>query len=89
MKEIWNWVQVALVALGGWLGWFLGGGDSFLYTLIVFVVIDYISGLMCAIVDKKLSSAVGFRGIFKKVLIFILVGVAHIIDSQLILAQLH
>ena len=55
-----------------------------LYALIAFVVVDYVTGVMCAVVDKKLSSAVGFRGIFKKVLIFLLVGVANILDAQVI-----
>ena len=84
MKEIWNWIQLAFAAIGGWLGWFLGGADGFLYALIAFVVIDYITGVMCAIVDHKLSSEVGFKGIFKKALIFILVGVGNIIDVQVL-----
>ena len=84
MKEFWNVVQLAFAAIGGWLGWFLGGADGFLYALIAFVVIDYITGVMCAIVDHKLSSAVGFKGIFKKVLIFIMVGVGNIIDVQVL-----
>ena len=71
MKEIWNWIQIVFAAIGGGIGWFLGGADGFLYALIAFVVIDYITGVMCAIVDHKLSSTVGFKGIFKKVLIFI------------------
>jgi len=84
MKTVWNWIQAALAAIGGGLGWFLGGMDGFLYALIAFVVIDYLTGVMCAIVDKKLSSNVGFRGIFRKVLIFVMVGVGHVIDTQLI-----
>lgn len=84
MKNVWNWIQMALSALGGGIGWFLGGLDGFLYALIAFVVIDYITGVMCAIVDKKLSSNVGFRGIFRKVLIFVMVGIGNLIDTQLI-----
>ena len=84
MKEIWNWVQIAIAAVGGWFGYFLGGWDGFLYALVVFVTIDYLTGLMCAVLDKKLSSEVGFRGIFKKVLIFSLVAVGHIIDKSVI-----
>lgn len=84
MKEIWTWVQVAIAAIGGFFGWFLGGLDGFLYALIAFVVLDYLTGLMCAIVDKKLSSEIGFRGIFKKVLIFVMVGIGHIVDTQII-----
>ena len=84
MKNIWNWIQVALAAVGGTLGWFLGELDGFLYALIVFVVIDYLTGMMCAVVDKKLSSAVGFKGICKKVLILMLVGVANVVDIHIV-----
>lgn len=84
MKEIWNWSQAVIAAIGGWLGYLLGGWDGFLYALVGFVVIDYITGLMCAVLDKKLSSEVGFRGIFKKVLIFSLVAIGHIIDQSVI-----
>ena len=84
MKEFWNVIQLVFAAIGGWLGWFLGGCDGLLYALIAFVVVDYVTGVMCAVIDKKLSSVVGFRGIFKKVLIFLLVGVANILDAQVI-----
>lgn len=84
MKAFWYTIQGIFTAVGGWLGWFLGGCDGLLYALLAFVVIDYITGIMCAVVDKKLSSAVGFRGIFKKVLIFALVGIGHIIDAHVI-----
>ena len=84
MKEFWNTIQLVIAAIGGWLGWFLGGCDGLLYALIAFAVVDYLTGIMCAIVDKKLSSAVGFKGIFKKVLIFVLEGIANILDVQVI-----
>ncbi len=84
MKELWTTIQLIFAGLGGWLGWFLGGCDGLLFALVAFVVIDYITGIMCAVVDKKLSSAVGFKGIFKKVLIFALVGVGHILDTRVI-----
>ena len=84
MKEFWNTIQIIFTAVGGWLGYFLGGCDGLLYTLLAFVVLDYVTGIMCAIVDKKLSSEIGFRGIFKKVLIFVLVGVGHLLDVQVL-----
>lgn len=84
MREIWNWTQLSLAALGGFLGWFLGGVDGFLYALVAFIATDYITGVMCAIVERVLSSEIGYRGIFKKVLIFALVGIAHIIDQNII-----
>ena len=84
MKEFWTSIQIVITAIGGWLGWFLGGCDGLLYALIAFAAVDYVTGVMCAIVDKKLSSSVGFKGIFRKVLIFVMVGIAHILDAQVI-----
>ena len=84
MKNIWNGIQLASSAFGGFLGWFLGGVDGFLYALIAFAVIDYITGVMCAIADKNLSSGVGFKGICRKVLIFAMVGIGNIIDVQVL-----
>ena len=80
MKQIWTGIQLAFTAFGGFLGWFLGGVDGFLYALIAFTVIDYITGVMCAITDKNLSSSIGFKGICRKVLIFTLVGIGNIVD---------
>lgn len=77
-------IQLFFTAFGATLGAFLGGVDGFLYTLIVFVVVDYITGVMVAITERKLSSETGFRGIFKKVVIFLLVGVANLIDVNVL-----
>jgi toxin secretion/phage lysis holin len=84
VKNLINNIQIIFAAIGGYLGYFLGGLDGFIYALITFVVIDYLTGLMAAIVERKLSSEIGFRGIFKKVLIFLLVAVGNIIDNNLI-----
>lgn len=84
MIEFWTIIQLIFSALGGWLGYFLGGCDGLLYGLVIFVVIDFITGTMCAVVDKTLSSEVGFRGIIRKVVIFMLVGVGHVIDMHVI-----
>jgi len=84
MKAIWNAIQMVFSAIGGWLGYFLGGFDGFVYALVVFVVADYITGVLVAIYEKRLSSEVGFRGICRKVLIFLLVGVANVLDVQVI-----
>ena len=80
MKQLLTCLQVAVSVLGGFLGWYLGGVDGFLYALIAFVLVDYVTGVMCAIADKKLSSAVGFKGICRKVLIFVLVGIGNLVD---------
>ncbi|WNX86046.1 phage holin family protein [Agathobaculum sp. NTUH-O15-33] len=84
MKEFWNTIQIVFAGIGGWLGYFLGGCDGLLYALIAFVVADYLTGVMCAISDHTLSSEVGFKGICRKVLIFLLVGIANILDMQVI-----
>ena len=84
MKEFWNTIQLIFAGIGGWLGYFLGGCDGLLYALLAFVMIDYVTGIMCAITDHKLSSEVGFKGICRKVLIFLLVGVANILDLHVI-----
>ena len=84
MKEFWAMCQFVFTVTGGWLGYFLGGCDGLLFTLFVFVLADYITGIMCAIADKKLSSEVGFRGIMRKVIIFLLVGIAQMVDINVI-----
>ena len=81
---IWAKIQIAVAAIGGWLGYFLGGMDGMMIALIVLMTLDYVTGVMCAIVDKKLSSAVGFKGICKKVLVLMLVGVANIVDVHVV-----
>lgn len=84
MKEFWNSIQLVFTAIGGWLGWFLGGCDGLIIALVIFAALDYATGVMCAVADHKLSSAVGFKGICRKVLIFALVGVGHVLDTYVI-----
>lgn len=84
MKDFWNVIQLIFSALGGWLGYFIGGCDGLLYTLLAFTAMDYITGIMCAVNDHTLSSEVGFRGICRKVLIFMLVGIANILDADVV-----
>ena len=82
MKEFWNTIQVIIAGIGGWLGWFLGESDGLLYTLIAFVAVDYITGVMVAVSERKLSSEVGYKGILKKIFLLIMVGVAHVLDAH-------
>ena len=81
---VWAKLQMAIAAVGGWLGYFVGGVDGLMTALLVLMVMDYVTGIMCAVIDRELSSSVGFRGIFKKVLILMLVGVAHIVDLHVV-----
>jgi toxin secretion/phage lysis holin len=84
LKHIVYNLQLVFAAMGGYIGWFLGGFDGFLYALVAFVVIDYITGVMVAAIEKKLSSNIGFKGISRKVLIFMLAGIGHTIDFYII-----
>lgn len=86
MRNFIEFTKVTFTAIGAVLGTFLGGFDGFLYALIIFVIIDYITGIMMGIVEQKLSSEVGFKGIARKVLIFFLVAIAHIIDSRILVS---
>ena len=81
---LWAKIQAACAAIGGWLGFFMGGLDGMLIALIIFMVLDYVTGIMCAVLDKTLSSRVGFKGIFKKALILIMVGIANIVDVHVV-----
>ena len=81
---IWAKLQMAISVIGGWIGYFVGGVDGLLTALVIFMAADYITGIMCAVADKKLSSSIGFKGIFKKVLIVMLVGIAHIVDIHVV-----
>lgn len=84
LHAIWAKIQIAFAALGGVLGYFLGGMDGMLITLIVFMAVDYLTGIMCAIAERKLSSEIGVKGICRKVIILALVGIAHMLDMHVI-----
>ena len=84
MNTIWNWLRAAFTTVGAGIGYFLGAWDGFMYALLAFAIADYITGIMCAINDKTLSSGIGFKGICRKVLIFTLVGVGHTIDVNVL-----
>ena len=84
MKDFWNIIQLIFAAIGGWLGYFFGGWDGALYALITFITVDYITGVMCAVTDRRLSSEIGFKGICRKVIILTLVGVGSILDHQVV-----
>lgn len=76
--------KLIISSIGGVLGVFLGGMDGLIYALLAFSVIDYVTGIMCAIDKKELSSSVGFKGIARKIIIFSLVEVANILDVYIL-----
>ena len=84
MSETLNNCKIVLVILGGAIGWLFGDFDSLIYALLTFVALDYITGVLLAVHNKKVSSEIGFRGICKKVMIFVLVAVGHVIDQYVI-----
>lgn len=84
IRSIWTLIQAIFAVVGGWLGWYLGGMDGMIIALVIFMVLDYITGVMCAIIDHKLSSEVGFKGIFKKLVILMMVGMGNILDVNVL-----
>lgn len=84
MKDFWNGIQAVFAVIGGWAGYFVGGADEMFYALLILVICDYITGVLCAIADRKLSSDVGFKGICRKILIFVMVGIGNVIDVNVL-----
>ena len=81
---LWTRIQTAVTALGGFLGYFLGGSDGLMIALVIFMALDYLTGVMVGIAEKQLSSAVGYRGLARKVCTILMVGVANVVDTQVI-----
>ena len=74
------WIKSAAAAIGGAAAYLWGPWDALITALIALVAIDYVTGVICAAVNGKLNSSVGFKGLMKKALIFALVAVAGIAD---------
>ncbi|GHV39156.1 hypothetical protein FACS189490_02300 [Clostridia bacterium] len=84
MHDIVNVFKAAFAAIGGAVGFFVGGIDGFLYTLLAFIAADYVTGVLLAIKNKNLSSEVAFWGLTRKALVFVVVGVAHTLDAYIL-----
>ena len=82
MDSFINGCKVFFAMIGGWLGYFFGDIDGLVITLLIFIAVDYVTGVFCAIVEKNLSSAIGFKGLAKKAFILLVVGVAHLLDVR-------
>ena len=87
MDKFKDLVKIFFTIFGSLIGFFLGDLDIFIYSLTAFVICDYISGIIRAGFERKLSSKIGFKGILKKIMIFIIVGIANICDKNLIKNQ--
>lgn len=74
-------IKVGLTAVITWIGWLVGGYDTMMVTLLLFMCTDYISGILCGISNKELSSEVGFKGIAKKIMILLLVGATNLLGQ--------
>lgn len=77
-------IQGFLATAGAFVGYFIGDIDGLLQTLLVFIVADYVTGVMASFQQKTVSSQTGFKGILKKVFILIIVGVCNILDKNLV-----
>ncbi|HEL1761461.1 TPA: phage holin family protein [Streptococcus suis] len=84
MKELLTLNKILFSMIGGLIGSLFGELDGILYALLVFIIIDYLTGIFAAVVEKQLSSSIGFRGIFKKIAILFLVSIGHLIDTAII-----
>ncbi|MCE6986371.1 phage holin family protein [Streptococcus suis] len=84
MKELLTLNKILFSMIGGLIGSLFGELDGILYALLVFIMIDYLTGIFAAVVEKQLSSSIGFRGIFKKIAIIFLVSLGHMIDTAII-----
>lgn len=82
MQKLFNTVSILLSSIGGLLSFLFGGFDNLLITLCSFIVIDYITGVLSAIYNKRLSSQIGYKGIIKKVSMLIIVSVGVLLQTK-------
>lgn len=83
MDKYFNDISIVFGLVGGFICSFLGGWDMLLKSIVILVILDYITGLLKSIYNKKLSSNTGFRGLIKKIIIFIVIATAYVIQGVL------
>ena len=83
MDKILDGIKLAIAGAGGIFAYLFGPWDALIIALVIFVVADYITGVAKAAMQGKLSSAVGFKGLLKKVMIFVLVMVGTVVDMAI------
>lgn len=81
MDKLFNWISVAGGVIGGFLAYWLGGWDALLKTIVCLAVLDYITGWIKAFYNKQLSSEIGFKGLLKKIVMFIVIAVSYAIQG--------
>lgn len=80
MEKLFNWISIVFGLIGGFFSYWLGGWDVLLKTIVFLAVVDYITGLIKAVYLKQLSSEIGFKGLLKKIVMFIVIAVAFVIQ---------
>lgn len=83
MDKLFNSISIYLGIIGGVIVSFLGGWDGLIITLVTLIILDYTTGVLKAIYSKELSSEIGIKGIIRKVLILIVIGVTVLIQNNL------
>ena len=83
MEKFVTTTKLSIAAAGGWSAYLFGGFDTLLTTLLILMCIDYISGVLKAIYNRKLNSNVGFRGIIKKVMLLLVVVLASTLQKNI------
>lgn len=81
MEKLFNWISIFWGLIGGGLSYWLGGWDVLLKTIVFLAVVDYITGCIKGIYTKQLSSEIGFKGLLKKIVMFIVIAVAYVIQG--------
>ncbi len=77
MEKMFNLFSVIGGVLGGFVVSLFGGWDVMLYTILLFAILDYFTGILKAVCKKELSSEVGYKGIVKKIMVFVVIAVAY------------
>ena len=79
-----KFIHTITAAICGIFGFLYGKADGLIYALLVFIILDYVTGLTVACINKKLSSDVGYKGIAKKGVILIIVSIGNIVDIYIL-----
>ena len=79
-----DYLKSLALGVGMIIGVFIGDINGLFWALLIFAMVDYITGVISAILEHNLSSEIGFKGITRKILLFMVVGVANVLDVYVI-----